>query len=80
MWGGFAPHNGPEEQCFGKGYSNALATSRETSRALALKIPLLCLLDPFLHAKQVTDSGLSCLLFFLTSLMRNKWCKPEQPS
>lgn len=63
--GGFAPHSGPEEQRFGKGYSNALATSRETSWGLALIIPLLCLLDPFLHVKEVMGSGLSCCSFFL---------------
>ena len=72
--GGFAPHNRPQEQHFGKGYGDAVATSRENSWGLALIVPLLCLLDPFLHAKQVEDPGLSCCSYFY---MRNKWYKPE---
>lgn len=49
--GGFAPHDSPEEQHFGKGYGDAIATSRENSQRLVLIIPLLCSLDPFLHTK-----------------------------
>lgn len=62
---GSAPHNSLEERCFGKGYSDAIATSRENSHGLALGIPLLCSLDLFLHAKQVEEPRLSCCFYFL---------------